>query len=499
MSVVGSFRRYALGALAVGVAYYVGANLGFILRFPPATPSVMWPPNAILTAALLLVLPRWWWLYLLAAFPAHVAAELRMDWPAPLVLALFATNCSEALIAAVFIRRFSDEPARFDTLRRVVIFIVGAVLLAPFLSSFLDAAAVAAFLGESYWVVWRTRFPSNVLTELTLVPAIVMLVTAWPAWIRRAPRRRRVEAAILAVALLAVEIVVVAGTEDVGAIPGAPGTPLAFLSPLVPLTLGESVAALQIFLTIVAIPLMCLAALIEERRRAQEALTERLRFEEELSGLSGAFVHVSSHEMDRAIEIWLGRLGNFLGLDRLILLRLADDQQTLAIAHSWAAPTLEPLPPASHDFSSVTARIRTKQPFVFPIPGVHPDEAARPDDPFGRHGIKSMLIEPLVAGGRVLGGLAFVAMVAERTWPEDLVQRLRLFAPIFANALSREASENAMRANESMKSAILASLSSSVAVLDREGRIIAVNEGWARYALQQSATPEAVVDLGANY
>jgi len=79
------------------------------------------------------------------------------------------------------------------------------------------------------------------------------------------------------------------------------------------------------------------------------------------------------------------------------------------------------------------------------------------------------------------------------------VQRLRLFAPIFANALSREASENAMRANESMKSAILASLSSSVAVLDREGRIIAVNEGWARYALQQSATPEAVVDLGANY
>jgi len=534
MSVVGSFRRYGLGALAVCVAYYVGANLGFILRFPPATPSVMWPPNAILTAALLLVLPRWWWLYLLAAFPAHAAAELGMDWPAPLVLALFATNCSEALIAAVFIRRFSDEPARFDTLRRVVIFIVGAVLLAPFLSSFLDAAAVAAFLGESYWVVWRTRFPSNVLTELTLVPAIVMLVTAWPAWIRRAPRRRRVEAAILAVALLAVEIVVVAGTEDVGAIPGAPGTPLAFLSPLVlwaavrfgpagaslslvtatlfaiwaavhargpfiALTLGESVAALQIFLTIVAIPLMCLAALIEERRRAQEALTERLRFEEELSGLSGAFVHVSSHEMDRAIEIWLGRLGDFLGLDRLILLRLADDQQTLAIAHSWAAPTLEPLPPASHDFSSVTARIRTKQPFVFPIPGVHPDEATRPDDPFGRHGIKSMLIEPLVAGGRVLGGLAFVAMVAERTWPEDLVQRLRLFAPIFANALSREASENAMRANESMKSAILASLSSSVAVLDREGRIIAVNEGWARYALQQSATPEAVVDLGANY
>src|SRR2546430_11576909 len=47
--------------LAVAVAYYVGAQLGFILRFPPTTPSVLWPPNSILTATLLLTPVRRWW------------------------------------------------------------------------------------------------------------------------------------------------------------------------------------------------------------------------------------------------------------------------------------------------------------------------------------------------------------------------------------------------------------------------------------------------------
>jgi len=44
------------------------------------------------------------------------------------------------------------------------VFIVAAGLVAPFLSSFVDAAAVTAAQGEPYWLVWRMRFFSNVLT-----------------------------------------------------------------------------------------------------------------------------------------------------------------------------------------------------------------------------------------------------------------------------------------------------------------------------------------------
>jgi signal transduction histidine kinase/integral membrane sensor domain MASE1 len=467
------------------VSYYVGANVGFVLRFPPATPSVLWPPNSVLTATLLLAPRRRWWIYLFAAFPAHMASELPAGWPMSLVLALFATNCSEALMAAVCVRRFTDAPARLDTLRSVVVFIAGAVLVAPFVSSFADAAAVARLGGEPYWFVWRTRFFSNLLTELTLVPAILTVATGGRGWIRRASPRRRAEATLLAASLVTVAIVSFAASDvGPGAIPGSPRTPLAFLLPFLlwaavrfgtrgsslsllttslvaiwagthgrgqftALPAAESVLALQIFLSVVAIPLICLAALTEERRGAEEALGERLRFEEFLARLSGAFVHLPSHEIDRAIADWLRRLAQLLKLARVVLVRFAADR---------------------------------------PGPLASSSEAT-----------SASIAIPLVASERVLGWLVFHSDAAERTWPEELVQNLRLIAQVFANALARKDAEDALRASELMKSAILASLSSAVAVLDREGRVIAVNESWTRLMGEPELPAYAGLPMGAHY
>ena len=114
-------------AVAVCLGYFIGANIGFILRLPPATPSILWPPNSILTATLLLAAPRRWWIYLLAALPAHLVAELPVLSPTSLVYFLFATNCLEALIGATAVlacfcvitwrglRAATHAPDRFGT------------------------------------------------------------------------------------------------------------------------------------------------------------------------------------------------------------------------------------------------------------------------------------------------------------------------------------------------------------------------------------------------
>jgi integral membrane sensor domain MASE1 len=145
----------------VGAAYYTGAAVGLALKLPNATPSVLWPPNAILTAALLLTPYRVWPIALASALPAHVLLESGAGWPTTLVLALFATNGTEALIAASGIRWLSDAPARFDSLRRVGVFVGVAVAAAPLISSFPDAAAVSRVLGEPYWQVFTARLFSN--------------------------------------------------------------------------------------------------------------------------------------------------------------------------------------------------------------------------------------------------------------------------------------------------------------------------------------------------
>jgi len=107
-------RHYAtilLRAIAVGGGYYLGAKLGLELRLPPATPSVLWPPNQILTAALLLTPPREWAFYLLAALPAHLVTVAGTGWPLSFILAVFFTNCSEAVIAGVGMRLFIPVPS----------------------------------------------------------------------------------------------------------------------------------------------------------------------------------------------------------------------------------------------------------------------------------------------------------------------------------------------------------------------------------------------------
>ena len=524
-------------AVLVSIAYYLGARLGLELRLPGATPSVMWPPNAILTAALLLSPTRRWWIYLLAAFPAHVVVELGTSWPAPMIVALFLTNSFEALIAAGTVRRISGERVDLSTLRGVAVFIVGAGLAAPFISSFADAAVVAGLNGEEYGSVWRTRFFSNVLTELTFVPSLLLIVEILPEWLREAPRRRQLEALLLGLGLMLACFGVFGGLLNAGgAIPISANTPLAFLlpfllwaavrfgpggaslallitavlatwtgtrvdDPFAELSPAEGVLAFQVFLSSLAIPLLCLAAVVKERRLANERLAERLRFEELLSRFSSAFVHLPLHEVDGAIQGWLGRLGEFLDLDRSALLLSSDDGQDLSVLHTWSRPGLEgrAMIFARRDYPWAVRELGHMRPFVAARLDDLPPEASRDVETLTRDHIRSILTLPLVSNGRVFGGLALVTTAQEREWPSELIQQLRLMAEVFAGVLSRRQMVGALQSSEAMKSAILGSLSSNLAVLDREGLIIAVNQGWTKFMLDHDPAFDEPVNVGINY
>ena len=289
--------------ITAAIAYYLGSVVGLELRLRPATPSVLWPPNAVLTALLLYVPVRRWWSVLCGVAVAHFAVQLQV-WPPGLVTALLLTNCSEALIAAGLIRIVSDAPTSFDTLRRTAMFIVIGGMLAPFLSSFLDASVVTFFNHEDYWNVWKLRCLSNMLAQLTVVPAIAGILNSGHNVIQW-PRRMRVEVILIGAGLVLVSL---AARLDIGQI-GLSNMPLA---PFIPLVLwaavrfgsagvglsvlgtvllttidtflgegflptvpsAERVRALQLFLISATVPLMCVGALIEERQVAVNALRE---------------------------------------------------------------------------------------------------------------------------------------------------------------------------------------------------------------------------------
>src|SRR5215467_33561 len=201
----GVFDRHLLMlGLWVFAGYYLGCKVGFALTLQPHPVSVLWPPNSIVVAALLLTPPRLWWFMLLAAFPAHLAAQLQSHVPPLMILSWFVSNCCEAVIGAGLMRYLVGGPIRFTTLRTVGLFCLCVVFIGPFLSSFLDAAFVVwNHCGQDgYRELIRIRLFSNALAALIIVPLIVTWATTEISALQTAKLSRYLEAGVLFLGLL---------------------------------------------------------------------------------------------------------------------------------------------------------------------------------------------------------------------------------------------------------------------------------------------------------
>jgi PAS domain S-box-containing protein len=165
-----------------------------------------------------------------------------------------------------------------------------------------------------------------------------------------------------------------------------------------------------------------------------------LRFETLLTELSAAFVNVPAGEVDREIERWLGRIVEFLGIERGTVAQFDDDAEDLVITHSWTRPGWPPLP-AMIPLQAVPwlrAKVLAGEAVVIPRLGDLPPEAWRDKETGLRAGTKAHLSIPLAVGGSIIGMASFGSLRRERSWPEDLVKRLRLVGEIMANALMRK-------------------------------------------------------------
>ena len=297
--------RRVLAALMISAGYYIGAKIGFALTFQPHPVSTLWPPNSILFAALLLTPKRSWWFLLLAAFPAHLLVQLNADIPKAMIFCWYISNCSEALIGAYTLRFLAGPVVRFSETRHVTMFIL-ASLLAPFLSSFIDAGFVVLnrFGNSPYWDLFRMRFFSNVLASLTLVPLIVSWRRGWPLAFLHSSWKRWLEMFLLATALITAGFIIINATQETRPAPlylplplllwaairfGPRGSSAAFLvvslfeiwgaihgyGPFASQTAEMNALSVQLFLILACLPLLFLAALIKERTRAEETARQK--------------------------------------------------------------------------------------------------------------------------------------------------------------------------------------------------------------------------------
>jgi PAS domain S-box-containing protein len=295
--------------LLFSVGYYAGGLVGVLLGFPPSNIGTIWPSTAILLAALLLAPPRYWWIYLLAVVPTHLllTTYLGPDTPLGVTLSQVGSNIVLALLAAHGVRAVIGAPPRFDNLRDMVAFVLLAGIAATALAC---ALAASLFLltgwATDFWLALRQRILANVFAIITITPLILRTWAGQLVGPQHMPWRSYAELGLLTMGLLAVAIPVF-GWESQwpGNVPalvlatlpfllwaavrlGPGGMSLSLLivagvalvcahlgrGPFLLHSPAENVLSLQIFLLAISIPLLLLAALVEERRRAEQSLKQ---------------------------------------------------------------------------------------------------------------------------------------------------------------------------------------------------------------------------------
>ncbi len=104
---------------------------------------------------------------------------------------------------------------------------------------------------------------------------------------------------------------------------------------------------------------------------------------------------------------------------------------------------------------------------------------------------------PVRQGGQLIRWIGFYTAERLQEWPPELASRLHVLGDIFVSALAGAHAEQALRQSEQLNRDILSSLSDQVALIDRTGIILSVNQAWHRF-LQACNRPDMQV-IGSNY
>jgi PAS domain S-box-containing protein len=258
------------------------------------------------------------------------------------------------------------------------------------------------------------------------------------------------------------------------------GSVVRFRAPSLWATYGTHIIGAAALVAVQSALIVGLLVNIAQRRRARRALAERLRFETLLSELSARLGTVPGEALERRIDDALRDTMEALDLDRVTLAQLAADRDTIRISHSVTRPGVPSIPPAVEirAFPWIARELRAGRTVSFADTEALPAAADADRQSLRALRTRSMVAVPMVVDGAVVGALACSTLRGDRAWPAALVQRIRLLAEVFANALARQRAEDAARESEERFRLLADSAPLMIWMSGQSGERTYFNRGW---------------------
>ena len=240
----------------------------------------------------------------------------------------------------------------------------------------------------------------------------------------------------------------------------------------------------------------CLIWSRTKRKSAENTAARDSEFQEMLALIAAEQITASETLGAGEIKLWPTIFLHYFGFEWMSLLNLAEEGTSTPLLDLNAAKkvtsdhgtnAIENIDAGNLDITVLgdgTDEIQKKFPSLM--------------DQLCQSGSHSFLILPLRVQGELLGALVCANVYPELPRPAKLRDQLQILANIFADKLKRTRAEEALRFSEEVKASILSSFTSSVAVIDRTGKLLVVNEKWKQFSAENGVNPD-LTGPEANY
>ena len=182
-----------------------------------------------------------------------------------------------------------------------------------------------------------------------------------------------------------------------------------------------------------------------QRRRAQAALAEQLRFETLVSKVLTTLM-TSPHGAETPVERALALIGAELEVDHVMLAERNPARRAADVTHAWIREGLGTLPPWIEWSAFPRLARHLGENRVVIVSPRHPLPISAETDRQSMRAMRihALLAVPLILEGTVAGFLSLAAVRTAREWPAELVERCRLLAEVLANTMARRRAEAAV-------------------------------------------------------
>ncbi len=238
---------------------------------------------------------------------------------------------------------------------------------------------------------------------------------------------------------------------------------------------------------------------ISARKVAEHELVRRTLLERLAAAISTRFIMTPHEAIDSAIDEALRKIGEFSEADRSFVFQFRDDRVAMDNAHQWCAKGIESQMdnlvgiPIYEAYPWFGDRVRRFESIQVPRVADLPPEALPEKEILERHGVRSMLVVPMLWGNSAIGVVGLVSVKTERTWDELTVALLRMAGEVFANALVGKKTEEALRESEERFRGIFEQSPLGIGLIDMDSRYLAVNPTLCKMLQYE---PEELVGTG---